>query len=319
MNDDGNLIHSDEWLEIVASAARAAARVSGKGDKHLADEVAVKAFNDGLEKLSEAVVVAVGEGERDFAPRLNQSKVYGGSGHTREANFEIAIDPLECTKSCAEGLPNSFVVLAVGRRGAFLPLPDIFVHKLACGPALAGRLNLGDSIEKNLLVAQQTLGCPASELTVIVLKRDYNQPLGDAITAAGAKVRWIQDGDVLASLQTCLEPKTLLAGIGGATEGVLSSAALQCLGGDLQVKVYMRNDHDQRKLQSAPQIDPNRIYQIHELASGSVSFWMAGVTAGDLLPGVLESPSGVEVTILKLTTAKMGVQTRIAVQQPLLT
>jgi fructose-1,6-bisphosphatase II len=228
----------------------------------------------------------IGEGERDESPMLFIGERVG-SGEGTE--LDVALDPLEGTNIVAQGRANALAVVAIAEQGGFLRVPDTYMEKIAVGPKAKGAVDLSLSPEQNLHNIAEAIKCYVEDLTVVILDRPRHADLIRAVRDAGARIKLIQDGDVSAAIATGF-PETgvdVLLGVGGAPEGVLAAAALQCLGGDMQGRLRPRNDQEVERARKLGLKDMDRIYRIGDLAkSGDVMFAATGVTDGDLLRGV---------------------------------
>ena len=283
-----------EFVRVTEAAAIAAAREMGRGNEKQADHMAVEAMRKLLNSVDFNGTVQIGEGERDKAPMLYIGEKVGKGG---EVSLDIALDPLEGTTICAKGGPNSLSVLAIAEEGNFLNAPDVYMNKLAVGPDAAGCIDMEISATENLKNIARAKSCEISDLTAIVLDRPRHEALIREIREAGAKIYLIGDGDVQAAIAAGM-PNTgvdVLMGIGGAPEGVISAAALKCIGGDFQGQLVFSKkgqsdslDHSQieRAKKQMGITDPDKIYKIHELARGNVMFCATGVTDGSMLKGV---------------------------------
>ncbi len=285
----------DLALEIVRateSGALAASRQVGRGDKIAADQAAV----DGMRALFDTVnmdgVVVIGEGEKDEAPMLyNGEKVGDGTGPV----VDVAVDPLEGTTLAAKGMPNALSVVAISARGSmFDPGPCVYMEKLAGGSDLADLLSLTDPIEEVLQRVATKRGVTIGDLMVVVLDRPRHQEMIDRIRDAGARIRLISDGDVSGALLAVM-PDTgvdLLWGVGGTPEGVLSAAAIRCVGGTLLGRLWPR-DEGEAELARAAGYDLERVLTTEDLVASEDCFFAAtGVTDGDLVRGVRFDASG---------------------------
>ena len=231
--------------------------------------------------------VVIGEGERDEAPMLYIGERVGKKG-PESPKVDIALDPLEGTTICSRGGENAISVIAVAEEGNFLHAPDTYMDKIACGAGAKGKIDIEAPIKHNIEVVAKALGKTVDEVTVIILDRPRHEKLiGDA-RKTGARIRLITDGDVSAAIATCRKftGVDLLVGIGGAPEGVISAAALRCVGGDFQGKLKFRNEEERTRAQKMGVKDLDRVYAIDELARGNVMFCATGVTDGSLLKGV---------------------------------
>jgi fructose-1,6-bisphosphatase II len=242
-----------------------------------------RAFND----IPIRGEVVIGEGERDEAPMLYIGEKVG-RGRDGDPRIEIAVDPLEGTNLCATGSPNAISVIAMGEEGKLLHAPDTYMDKIAVGPGAVGAIDLRRTPTENLRRVAEALGKHVEDLTVVILERPRHDALVREVREAGARVKLISDGDVAAALNTCL-PDTgvdLLMGTGGAPEGVISAAAIRCLGGDMQGRLAFRNEQERARARAYGMEDPDRVMSAPELAGGHVMFAATGVTNGDFLKGV---------------------------------
>ncbi len=276
-----------EFVRVTEAAALAAAPWMGKGCKNCADQAAVDTMRAVFDTIQINGTVVIGEGEKDEAPRLYIGEEIGDGSSSPQ--LDIAVDPLEGTTLVAKGLPNALAVLAVAERGSFLQAPDTYMKKIAVGPEASGRINLDASVEDNLRAVAGALNKSIKDITVIVLDRPRHDDLIARIREVGARIKLISDGDVAGGIATGLEEKDvdILMGIGGATEGVLTAAALRCLGGEIQARLMPRNEADREKARSFGITDLDKIYYTDDLARGNdVMFAVTGITGGDLLEGV---------------------------------
>ncbi len=276
-----------EFVRITEAAAIASARFMGRGDENAADQAAVDAMRKGFDFLNIDGVVVIGEGERDSAPMLFIGEEVGRKGPDAPL-IDIALDPLEGTTICAKGGVGSISVIAVAERGHFLHAPDCYMQKLACGPRAYGRLRLDDPIARTLYTLADSLGKPISDVTVAILDRPRHEELVAQVRVTGARIRLLGDGDVSAGIAPCWEESgiDLLLGTGGAPEGVITAAAMKCLGGDFQGRLIFKDEQERRRAQSMGVQQPDKVFLRDELARGSVMFCATGVTDGPLLKGV---------------------------------
>jgi fructose-1,6-bisphosphatase II len=275
-----------ELVRVTEAAALGAARLAGQGDKEAADQAAVDAMRAVLGTVHMKGVVVIGEGEKDEAPMLfNGEEVGDGTG----AELDVAVDPLEGTRLCAQGRPNAIAVIAASERGTmFDPGPCVYMEKLAGGEDVADLLDLDKPIGEVVQAVAERKDADPGDLTVVVLDRPRHEEGIRAIRAAGARVRLITDGDVSASLLAAHPDGSadLLWGIGGTPEGVISAAAMKCLGGALVGRLWPRNDEERRAALEAG-YDLDRQLTQDELVKGDDCFFSAtGVTDGDVLHGV---------------------------------
>lgn len=274
-----------EAVRATEAAAISAARTVGRGNESLSDQAAVEAMRAAFNRIDMKAKVVIGEGERDEAPMLYIGEELG-SGKGPEV--ELAIDPLEGTTICAHGLANAIAVAALAEVGGLLHAPDVYMKKIAVSPEAKGKVDLSRSWTWNLEQIAKALGRQIQELTVVILNRPRHEDLIAEVRAAGARIRLIQDGDVSAGIATC-EPASgidVLFGTGGAPEGVITAAALRCMGGDFQGQLVFRNDDEKARAKKMGITDFNRIYGLNELAKGNVMFAATGVTTGTFLEGV---------------------------------
>src|SRR3989338_2895727 len=276
-----------EIVRVTEAAALSAARLMGRGEKEAADQAAVTAMRNAFESLSIRGTVVIGEGERDEAPMLYIGEKVG-SGDQNDPQVDIAVDPLEGTNLCAYGRPNALSVIAMAEHGKLLHAPDIYMAKIAVGPAAKGVIDLDKSPTDNLKAIADAKGVYIEDLTAVILERDRHADLINEVRKAGARVHLISDGDVSAAIATCLPDSGIdvLFGIGGAPEGVLAAAALRCVGGDMQARLIFRSDREKERCLSMGIQNPEQKWHLEELARGDVVFAATGVTSGDMLKGV---------------------------------
>jgi fructose-1,6-bisphosphatase II len=284
-----------EVVRVTEMAAIASARLMGRGNKNEADQAAVDAMRRAFESINIDGTVVIGEGERDEAPMLYIGERVG-TGPTSAPPVDIALDPLEGTNLCAYGKPGAISVIALAMRGSLLNAPDTNMKKIAVGPRARGANDLLKSPTQNLKNVAKAVGREMSELTVVVLDRDRHVELIREIRATGARVKLIDDGDVAGAISTCFEETgvDVLMGTGGAPEGVISAAALRCVGGDMQGRLEFRNDSEKERARTMGITDFGRVYTAEELAAGEVMFAATGVTSSDFLRGVRFFPRGAE-------------------------
>ena len=277
---------------MTEAAAMAAGRWIGRGDKESADQAAVDGMRAMLDTVSMAGVVVIGEGEKDKAPMLYNGEEVG-DGHGPEV--DVAVDPLEGTRLTAKGQPNAIAVIAVAERGTmFFPGAAVYMDKIACGPEAIDVVDIDASARENVERVAKAKGRKPSGITVVVLERDRHEGLIAELREVGAKVLLIPDGDVAPAIAAA-QPSTgvdLLMGVGGTPEGVIAAAALKCVGGGVQGKLWPRDDDERQQLLDAG-LDPDRVLTTDDLVSGEDVFVAAtGVTTGALLRGVRYTPEG---------------------------
>ncbi|BDU72451.1 class II fructose-bisphosphatase [Mesoterricola silvestris] len=292
---------SGEFLSVVEQAAIACAVSIGNGNRKHSDWLAVESMRHSMEHLPIDGTIVIGEGERDEAPMLYVGEKLGlGMGHPA---IDIAVDPLEGTNLCATGAPNAITVLAASEKGGLLHAPDLYMQKLCVGPAAKGKVSLDATPAENLKIIAAALHRKVSELTVVVLDRPRHDNLIEAIRSAGARIQLIGDGDLSAAISAAVSGTGIHAvmGIGGAPEGVISAAALKCLGGEIQGRLVVDTNTASREKAEAMGVDFNRIYFTDDLAPGEhIVFAACGVTRGNLLDGVHTFGDGVRTASLVL-------------------
>lgn len=275
-----------EFVRVTEAAALASARTMGKGDDKLADQAAVDSTRKALDVVNVGGTIVIGEGERDEAPMLYiGEKVGSGNG----PEVDIALDPLEGTTIAANGGYNATTVIAVADKGCFLHAPDTYMMKLAVGPEAKGVLDLSDPIPLTLKRLAKALDKYIDDITVCILDRPRHDELIDTVRSTGCRIKLISDGDVSAAMATCMDdsPVDILLGIGGAPEGVLSAAALKCMGGDFQGQLRYRSEDEKERAIKMGLSDPDKIFTLEEMAQGdNVLFCASGVTDGEMLKGV---------------------------------
>jgi fructose-1,6-bisphosphatase II len=275
-----------ELVRVTEAAALAAARMIGRGDKEGADQAAVDAMRDVLESVAMDGVVVIGEGEKDEAPMLYNGE-HIGDGSTPQV--DIAVDPLEGTRLTALGMPNALAVIALSGRGTmFDPGPCVYMEKIAGGPEIADLLDLDRPLSQTLGLIAERKGTDIRDVMVVMLDRERHQEAMHEVREAGARVRLITDGDVAASLLAVSENTAVdvLWGIGGTPEGVISAAAIKCIGGQLLGRLWPRND-EERTAAAQAGYDLERVLTCDDLVQGDDAFFSAsGVTDGDVLEGV---------------------------------
>jgi fructose-1,6-bisphosphatase II len=279
-------------VRVTEAAAMAAGRWIGRGDKESADQAAVDGMRAMLDTVSMAGVVVIGEGEKDKAPMLYNGEEVG-DGHGPEV--DVAVDPLEGTRLTAKGQPNAIAVIAVAERGTmFFPGAAVYMDKIACGPEAIDVVDIDASARENVERVAKAKGRKPSGITVVVLERDRHEGLIAELREVGAKVLLIPDGDVAPAIAAA-QPSTgvdLLMGVGGTPEGVIAAAALKCVGGGVQGKLWPRDDAERQALVDAG-LNPDRVLTTDDLVSGEDVFVAAtGVTTGALLRGVRYTPEG---------------------------
>jgi fructose-1,6-bisphosphatase II len=284
-----------EVLRVTEAAALAAARYVGLGDRNSADQAATEAMRRTFGDLRINGTVVIGEGERDEAPMLYIGEKVG-DGDPRSPEIDIAVDPLEATNSCANGINDALAVVAMAEHGNFLNAPDTYMDKIAVGPIGRNVIDIRASPTHNLHAIAEAKRVAIADLTAVILDRPRHAALIAEVRQAGARIRLISDGDVGGALATA-DPSTgidVLFGIGGAPEGVLAAAALRCVGGDMQGVLKFRNRDEAARAERMGVKDGDQIFGIEDLARGDVMFAATGVTDGFLLRGVRFTGTGAE-------------------------
>ena len=260
----------------------------GRGDREHADRMAVEAMRRVLDKVAIAGRIVIGEGERDEAPMLYVGEELGAA-HDGAPEVDIAVDPLEGTNLCATGSPGAVAVLAAAERGGLLHAPDVYMEKIVVGPTARGVVHLDAPVAENLRNIARAFERDVDDLVVVILERDRHQQLIADVREAGARIRLITDGDLSAGIAAAVRGTGVHAvmGTGGAPEGVLTAAAMRCLGGEIQGRLRALNDKQRRRLDEFGLEDPDRLLHTEDLAPGSqILFACTGVTDGELLEGV---------------------------------
>jgi fructose-1,6-bisphosphatase II len=275
-----------ELVRVTEAAALAAARMVGRGDKEGADQAAVDAMRHVLHSVSMDGVVVIGEGEKDEAPMLYNGEQIGDG---TPPEVDVAVDPLEGTRLTALGMPNAIAVIALAERGAmFDPGPAVYMEKIAGGPEIADLLDLDRPLPETIRLIAERKGIDIRDVMVVMLDRERHHEAMAQVRDAGARVRLITDGDVAGAMLAVSEntPVDLLWGIGGTPEGVISAAAIKCIGGELLGRLWPRNDEERQATIDAG-YDLDRVLRAEDLVRGEDVFFSAtGVTDGDVLQGV---------------------------------
>src|SRR5579884_1007268 len=300
-----------ELVRVTEAAALAAARMVGRGDKEGADQAAVDAMRNVLESVSMDGVVVIGEGEKDEAPMLYNGEQIGDGSPPQ---VDIAVDPLEGTRLTALGMPSALTVIALAERGAmFDPGPCVYMEKLAGGPEIADVLDLERPLPETLRLVAERKGCDIRDVMVVMLDRERHHERMREVRDAGARVRLILDGDVSAALLAVSDnsPVDLLWGIGGTPEGVISAAAIKCIGGQQLGRLWPRDDEERSRAIEAG-YDLDRVLDVDELVKGEDVFFSAtGVTDGDVLQGVRYQGGGSATTESLVMRTRSGTVRRI--------
>ena len=275
-----------DLVRVTEAAAMAAGRWVGRGDKNGGDGAAVDAMRQLISGVSMQGVVVIGEGEKDEAPMLfNGEEVGDGTG----PHCDVAVDPIDGTTLMAKGMPNALAVMAVAERGAmFDPSAVFYMEKLAVGPEAAGSVDIDAPVEENIRRVAKAKGISVGDVTVCILDRPRHDKLVHEVRNAGARIHFISDGDVAGAISAAREATgvDMLIGIGGTPEGIIAACALKCMGGELQAKLWPKDDEERQKAIDAGH-DLDRVLTTADLVRGDNAFFVAtGVTDGDLLRGV---------------------------------
>ncbi len=299
-----------EAVRVTEAAALAASQFMGRGDDIAAEQAAIAAMRRTLNSLAIAGSVLIGEGSEDDAVSLpSGAAVGGGEGPA----IDVAVDPLEGATVTALGGPNAISVLAMASKGGLMPVPDIYMEKIAVGPDLpAGIVSLDAPPADNLRALARVKGADIADLTVGMLDRPRHAGLVAAVREAGARVMLMQDGDVSGVVATAepLSGVDIFMGVGGAPEGILAAAALRCVDGQMQARLAPRSNEELELAQSVGIADVDRIFTLDDMASGEVMFAATGVTTGSLLRGVRRFSDGA-VTYSLVMRSQTGTVRRI--------
>jgi len=284
-----------ELVRVTEAAAMSAARYLGRGDKNLVDKVSVDAMRFTLGFIQMDGIVVIGEGEKDEAPMLYIGESIGDG---TSVQVDIAVDPIDGTTSVAKGLPGAISVVALSARGTMhCPREFYYMDKIVTGPEAKDEIDINAPVAENLKNIARAKKRDVSELTVVVLDRPRHEQLISDIRSAGGRVKLISDGDIAAAIDAALPEREVdaLMGIGGTTEGVLSAAAIRCIGGAIQCKAWPR-DEEERKAAEEAGVDVNKVYKTEDLIdSDDVFFAATGVSSGELLKGVRYFSGGAQV------------------------
>jgi fructose-1,6-bisphosphatase II len=275
-----------ELVRITEAAAIAASHWMGHGDNNAADQAAVEAMRRSMEDARFNGRIVIGEGERDEAPMLFIGERVGrGDG----PEVDIAVDPLEGTNPTAKGRQNAVAVMAFSEPGGLLHAPDTYMEKIAVGAPAKGKVDLDRPVSENLRIIADSLNRDVNDLTIVILDRPRHEKLIAEVRRAGARIKLIEDGDLMGALSVAIAGTRVhaLMGIGAAPEGVLAAAALRCVGAELLGRLKFRNDEERARAKKMGIVDEERIYRTEDLASGNdIRFVATGVTDGDVLRGV---------------------------------
>ncbi len=274
-----------ELVRVTEAAAMTSARWMGLGNKEGADGAAVDAMRRMFDTVQISGTVVIGEGEIDEAPMLYIGEKVGGGG----PEVDVAVDPIEGTNLVAKGLPNSIAVIGIAPKGCLLHAPDIYMEKIAVGPAAAGKINLDASPAENLKAVAEAANKDIRDLVVVILDRPRHEKIIHQVRKTGARVKLISDGDVAAAVSAAVAGSgvDMLLGIGGAPEGVLAAVALKCIGGEIQGRLGPETKTQEERIISMGIAHPRQLLTMDDLVRGEDCFFAAtGITDGDLVRGV---------------------------------
>jgi fructose-1,6-bisphosphatase II len=297
-----------ELLPVVEQAAIECAKLMGHGDRNAADLAATEAMRRAMDLCDIDGTIVIGEGERDEAPMLYIGEKVGRSDSDNKV--DIAVDPLEGTNLCATGANNAISVMACSEPGGLLHAPDIYMQKLIVPASAAGKVDLDAPIADTCRIVAEALGRDADDLVVTVLDRPRHEKLINELRSAGVRIKLIGDGDLSAGITAVVKGTGvhMVVGTGGAPEGVITAAAIKCLGGQILGRLAPK-DKKQRERCEKMGVDPDRVMDTNDLAPGKrIVFLASGVTGGDLLRGVRFFGQGVRVESMVMTYASKTVR-----------
>ncbi len=273
-----------ELVRVSEFAALAASKHIGRGNEKSADQAAVDAMRKCLNSLTISGTVVIGEGERDEAPMLYIGEKVGSGG----PKVDIALDPLEGTTITAKGGENAMAVIALAQEGGFLNAPDVYMKKISTNTKNEKVVSLDQDLKSNIIDLAKFKKINIEDLVICILDRDRHKDEIEIIRSTGARIKMIDDGDVSAVISSVLTSSNIdmYYGIGGAPEGVLAAAALQCIGGSLEGKLLFNNEDEIKRAKKTGINDLNKIYQLNDLAMGDIMFSSTGVTDGTMLKGI---------------------------------
>ena len=276
-----------DFVRVTEAAALASGYWQGRGDKIAADDAAVRGLRAVFDTIAINGTVVIGEGEMDEAPMLYIGEKVGNADSPK---VDIAVDPLEGTNLVAKGGSGAIAVLAAGERGGLLHAPDMYMDKICVGPAAKGKIHLDASVEENMNNVAEALNKKLCDLTVVVLDRERHQKIISDLRRCGCRIQLISDGDVAPAV-ACAIPGSgvdAMIGIGGAPEGVIAAAALKCLGGDMQGRLWPEDDEDRARMEELGVADDNKLLTMEDMAKGDeIMFAATGISTGPLLRGVV--------------------------------
>ena len=288
-----------EFVRVTEAAAIASARLMGRGDKIGADQAAVDAMRTAFNSIGISGTVVIGEGEMDEAPMLYTGEKVGAGG----MEVDIAVDPVEGTTLVSKGLPGSIAVMAVAPKGNLLHAPDMYMDKIAVGPRGKGCIDINAPVSENLHRVAKAMDRKTEDLVVVILDRERHKKIIEETRATGARIKLISDGDVAPVISAGIEGSGvhMLLGIGGAPEGVLGAAAMKCLGGDMQARLWPENKEDEERAAKMGITDISRVFTIDDLVRGNEVFFTAtAITDSDMLRGVQYFGGGVRTHTISM-------------------
>lgn len=299
-----------ELVRVTEAAALVSSQFMGKGDKNGADGAAVEAMRRAFETVKIDGEVVIGEGELDEAPMLYIGEKVGMATED-SMKADIAVDPLDGTTLIAKGMPNVISVIAMGKKGSLLKAPDTYMKKIIVGPKAKGCIDLNASVEDNIKKVAKALNKKPNEMTIVVQDRERHNYIFEAARNLGTRIKMFGDGDVATGIATCFEDTgvDMLMGIGGGPEGVITAAAVKCMGGDMQAQIYpLSNEERERCYEMGfSDADLEKVLTIEDLAKGDELFFAAtGITDGDLLKGVVSLGNDRATTQSVVMRAKTG-------------
>ncbi len=275
-----------EFVRVTEAGAMAAVKWTGRGDGKAADGAAVDKMRERFNSVDFSGEIVIGEGAKDEAPELYIGEKLGTGNGPR---IDIAVDPLECTDSVANGVPNAISVIATGAQGSLFRAPDMYMEKIAVGPGAKGVIDLNKPVEDNVRAVANALGKNIEDIVVVMLDRPRHDELKKKIRSAGARVRLISDGDVAGAIAPSLFDSgiDMLYNTGASAEAVLAAVAIKCLGGDMQVRLAPKNDEQRAVLRDMGISDIDKVLTLDDLAKGQdLTFTATGVIDGPLLKGI---------------------------------
>lgn len=299
-----------ELVRVTEAAALVSSQFMGRGDKNGADGAAVEAMRRAFETVKVDGEVVIGEGELDEAPMLYIGEKVGMATED-SMKVDIAVDPLDGTTLIAKGLPNVISVIAMGKKGNLLKAPDTYMKKIIVGPKAKGCIDLNASVEENIKNVAKALNKKTTEMTIIVQDRERHDYIFEAARKLGTRIKMFGDGDVAAGIATCFEDTgiDMLMGIGGGPEGVITAAAIKCMGGDMQAQIYPLSEQERIRCHEMGLTDEDisKVLSLEDLAQGDELFFAAtGITDGDLLKGVVSLGNNRITTNSVVMRAKTG-------------